>query len=111
VHCREWIPVPGAKRSNSIILFQNSLMEGCFLSDEVSSFVTGMKFGEKSANFFHKFYHRGGRFTQISMYFFCLFEIQRELLLPLTDFLFYTCLQIGSYIEGKLVIQIKSLIL
>jgi hypothetical protein len=37
-----------------------------------------------------------------------LFKMQGELLLPLTDFpVFYTCLQMGSYIEGKMVIQIK----
>src|SRR6204780_3051933 len=41
---RERTPVPSAKRSNGIILLQNSLMEGCPLGDEVSSFVVGVEF-------------------------------------------------------------------
>src|SRR5882724_12890567 len=40
----EGILVPGAKRSNGIVFLQNSLMEGCPLGDEVSSFVVGMEF-------------------------------------------------------------------
>src|SRR5882724_3975889 len=41
---REGIPVPGAKRSDGIVFLQNSLMEGCPLGDEVSSFAVGMEF-------------------------------------------------------------------
>src|ERR1700733_8273498 len=41
---RERTPVPGAKRSDGIVLLQDSLMEGCSLGDEVSSFVVGMEF-------------------------------------------------------------------
>ena len=58
-----------------------------------------MNFGERLVNCFHNIYHRGSRFTQIPMYFLCLFKQQGEPLLPLTDFLFYTCLQIASYIK------------
>src|SRR5882724_7062414 len=36
-------PVPGAKRSDGIVFLQDSLMEGCPLGDEVSSFVVGME--------------------------------------------------------------------
>src|SRR6204780_962521 len=41
---RERTPVPGAKRSDGIVLLQDSLVEGCPLGDEVSSFVVGMEF-------------------------------------------------------------------
>src|ERR1700733_11266433 len=37
---RERTPVPSAKRSDGIVLLQGSLVEGCPLGDEVSSFVT-----------------------------------------------------------------------
>src|ERR1700727_3216371 len=41
---RERTPVPGAKRSDGIVLLQDSLMEGCPLCDEGSSFVVSMEF-------------------------------------------------------------------
>jgi hypothetical protein len=42
---RERTLVPSAKRSDGIVLLQDSLVEGCPLGDEVSSFVIGVEFG------------------------------------------------------------------
>jgi hypothetical protein len=88
--------LPGAKDVSYLDFLQKFIWE-----KKTRKWKSRSQCDEKSANCFHKFYHRGSRFTQIPMYFLCLFGMQGELLLPLTDFLFYTCLQIGSYIERK----------